>query len=383
MDKLDLDQISAYLSRIAEQNHTWALALQVFLVVFAVVVTNFATRVVLRRLEARTEQTSSPWDDALVKAASAPLRLFIWVVGVAFAAEIIYDETQTAIFQAVIPARTVGVITALSWFLIRFARNVEQAVLQGRVERGEPVDQTTVQAVGKLVRVSVLITAVLVALQSLGFSISGVLAFGGIGGIAVGFAAKDLLANFFGGLMVYLDRPFAVGDWIRSPDKEIEGTVEEIGWRLTRIRTFDKRPIYVPNSVFTQIAVENPSRMTHRRIYETVGVRYADLGKMEKIVREVKAMLLAHPEIATDQTMIVNFNSFGPSSVDIMVYTFTKTTQWVHYHEVKQDVLLKIAGIIEANGAEIAFPTRTLHVAELPPMAPAPLQAAEGSRESA
>ena len=90
------------------------------------------------------------------------------------------------------------------------------------------------------------------------------------------FAAKDLLANFFGGLTIYLDRPFAVGDWIRSPDREIEGTVERIGWRLTLIRTFDKRPLYIPNAVFTTIAVENPSRMHNRRIYETIGIRYDD-----------------------------------------------------------------------------------------------------------
>lgn len=189
-----------------------------------------------------------------------------------------------------------------------------------------------------------------------------VLAFGGIGGIAVGFAAKDLLANFFGGLVVYLDRPFAVGDWVRSPDQEIEGTVEEIGWRLTRIRTFDKRPLYVPNSVFTQVTVENPSRMSHRRIYETIGVRYDDLAKVAPIVEDIRAMLRSHPEIQQDQTMIVNFNQFNASSLDIMVYTFTRTTAWVHFHAVKQDVLLRIADIIAAHGAEIAFPTRTLHL---------------------
>ena len=213
-------------------------------------------------------------------------------------------------------------------------------------------------------RLSVLITAVLVGLQSLGFSVSGVLAFGGIGGIAVGFAAKDLLANFFGAMMIYFDRPFAVGDWIRSSDRNIEGTVEEIGWRLTRIRTFDKRPLYVPNSIFTQITVENPSRMTHRRIFETIGIRYDDVAKMDAITADVKAMLRAHPEIDEDQTLIVNFNQFGPSSLDFFVYTFTKTTQWIHYHEVKQDVLLKIAEIIDGHGAEIAFPTQTLHVAD-------------------
>ena len=87
--------------------------------------------------------------------------------------------------------------------------------------------------------------------------------------------------------MIYLDRPFSVGDWIRSPDKEIEGTVEDIGWRLTRIRTFDKRPLYIPNSIFASISVENPSRMSNRRIYEKIGIRYDDVSKMNTIVTEV------------------------------------------------------------------------------------------------
>src|SRR5690554_8109402 len=140
----------------------------------------------------------------------------------------------------------------------------------------KPMDYTTVNAISKLSRAVVIITAVLISLQSLGYSLSGVLAFGGVGGIAVGFAAKDLLANFFGGFIVHLDRPFKVGDWIRSPDRKIEGTVEVIGWRLTTIRTFDQRPLYVPNAVFTQIAVENPSRMTNRRIPTTLGIRLVE-----------------------------------------------------------------------------------------------------------
>jgi len=203
---------------------------------------------------------------------------------------------------------------------------------------------------------------VLTALQTLGFSISGVLAFGGVGGIAVGFAAKDLLANFFGGFIIHLDRPFKVGDWIRSPDRNIEGTVEHIGWRLTTIRTFDKRPLYVPNAVFTTIAVENPSRMTNRRISETIGIRYADVHSMQKIVEEIREMLKNHEEIDSNQTLIVNFLAFNASSLDIMLYTFTKTTEWVRFHEIKEDVLLKVSDIIESHGAEIAFPTRTLHL---------------------
>jgi MscS family membrane protein len=152
---------------------------------------------------------------------------------------------------------------------------------------------------------------------------------------------------------------------VRSPDKEIEGTVEDIGWRLTRIKTFDKRPLYIPNSVFASISVENPSRMSNRRIYETVGIRYEDIGSMAAIVEQVTAMLCAHPEIDTKQTMIVNFDKFSPSSVDFFVYTFTKTTDWIKYHHIKQDVLLQVAQIVEANQAEIAFPTSTLHINEL------------------
>ncbi|AUM01613.1 mechanosensitive ion channel protein MscS [Rhodocyclaceae bacterium] len=359
MDDTPVDKL---LAEITGGDATLMLIAQVFLVVLAVVVANFFLRRTLARLEARALQTSTPWDDALITAARRPLTWLAWIVGIAFAAQIVQAETDTAIFQAVVPARTVGVIGCITWFLLQFIRNVQDGVMRQRLARGESLDRTTVDAVGKLLRVSVLITAVLVGLQSLGFSVSGVLAFGGIGGIAVGFAARDLLANFFGGLMVYLDRPFVVGDWIRSPDKQIEGTVEEIGWRLTRIRTFDKRPLYVPNSIFTQITVENPSRMTNRRIYETVGVRYDDIDRLADIVADIKAMLRAHPEIDQEQTLIVNFNQFGASSLDIMVYTFTRTTAWVAFHEIKQDVMLKIAEIIARHGAEIAFPTRTVHL---------------------
>ena len=348
-----------------EQHHqtlTWVI--QAFVVVFVALLLDFVQKRVLIRIYARALVTSNLWDDALVDALRRPLSLLIWVVGITFAAQIVGAAADVTLLEAAGPLRDIGVICALAWFLIRLIRGVEQNVIARHQADAKPYDRTTLDAIGKLTRVSVLITAGLVMLQTLGFSISGVLAFGGIGGIAVGFAARDLLANFFGGLTIYLDRPFAVGDWIRSPDRDIEGTVEEIGWRLTRIRSFDKRPIYVPNATFTSIAVVNPSRMSHRRIYETIGLRYDDIGRMDAVVGDVRAMLEAHPEIDTTQTLIVNFNQFAASSLDFFVYTFTKTTQWVRYHEVKHDVLLQIAGIIASHGAEIAYPTSTVHVPE-------------------
>ncbi|GAA5317218.1 MAG: mechanosensitive ion channel family protein [Candidatus Pelagadaptatus aseana] len=335
----------------------------IFLVVFVTLVAAYICRKLLDRLMVKAHSTHNLWDDALVGAAQQPLRYFIWLIGLSIAAQLTMKQADSDLLQFIDPVRKIGVVILLAWLLVRVIRRVENNLMDPEFTQ-KPMDETTVSAMGKLLRVSVIITAALVIMQSLGYSISGVLAFGGIGGIAVGFAAKDLLANFFGGLMIYLDRPFSVGDWIRSPDQEIEGTVEDIGWRLTRIRTFDKRPLYIPNSSFTHISVENPSRMTNRRIYETIGIRYDDADKMADIIAEVKTFLRNHEAIDTNQTLIVNFNKFAASSLDFFVYTFTKTTDWVTYHEIKQEVLLGILAIIEQQGAECAFPTSTLHVPE-------------------
>ena len=338
---------------------------QVFIVVFVTAVINWVQKRILSKLVTKLERTRTYWDDALLDAARKPLIFLIWVIGLSFAAEIIKSETGAAIFGAISPLRDVGVIFVICWFLVRFIGRAEKNIIDKKKIAGEEFDETTADAIAKLLRISIIITATLVAMQTLGYSISGVLAFGGIGGIAVGFAARDLLANFFGGFMIYMDRPFDVGDWIRSPDKEIEGTVEKIGWRLTTIRTFEKRPLYVPNAIFTNISVENPSRMSNRRIKETIGIRYDDVLKMQDIIADVKAMLKEHDDIDTRQTLIVNFNEFAPSSLDFFIYTFTKTTNWIEFHEVKQDVLLKVINIIESHGAECAFPTSTLHIPEM------------------
>ena len=162
--------------------------------------------------------------------------------------------------------------------------------------------------------------------------------------------------------MIYLDKPFKVGDWIRSPDKDIEGVVELIGWRQTIIRTFDKRPIYVPNSVFSIITVENPSRMSHRRVYENIGVRYNDIKQMEKIISEIRSYLEKSKDVDKKQALIVNFNKFSESSLDIMVYCLVFETDWIKFHVLKQKILLDIANIIFDNGADIAYPTTELKV---------------------
>lgn len=335
-------------------------------VCIAAIITDLIARMIMSQLLKQVKKTEMLWDDVVIESISKPLLLLVWLIAGYWLLQIFEQNFDIEIFVNNSKLPRTALMILVAWFCLRFIKNIEAVlILPERMKK--PMDATTVGALGRLLRLVIVVIITLTIMQSYGYSVSGILAFGGIGGIAIGFAAKDLLANFFGGLMIYLDRPFKVGDWIRSPDKNIEGTVEEIGWRQTRIRTFDKRPLYVPNQTFTNIAVENPSRMTHRRIYEYVGVRYNDAKQVENIIANVKQMLRSNPEIDTNQTLIVNLNRFGPSSLDFFIYTFTKTTNWVRYHDIKQDVMMKVVGIIEAQGAEFAFPTTTVHLMQEAP----------------
>ncbi len=337
--------------------------IQVALVIGITAILSFAIAWTIKNIITRLQKTKKHWDKIVLKSLNLPLQALIWVLGIAYVGDIIRQATgYTAIFQFIKPFREIGVVAALVWLAIRISHFGEKYYADKRIFKEKAVDLTTVHTVGKIIRITIIVLAALVVMQTLGFSISGIVAFGGVGGVIVGFAAKDLLANFFGGLVIALDRPFKVGDWINSPDRNIEGTVEEIGWRLTRIRTFDKRPLYLPNSAFLTIAVVNPSRMQNRRIKTTIGIRYDDWQMVKSIVDDVEAMLKKHPEIDTNQTLFVKLVNFGPSSLDLLVYTFTKTINWVQFQDVQQDVFLKIMEIIAKHNAECAFPTSTLHI---------------------
>jgi MscS family membrane protein len=354
-----MDSLTAFLSEHIGIK-LWVASLVAIAIV--TVALNQLAQVLLRQAAQATRRTSAVWDEALVISARRPMLAAMWLVGAGFMARVVQYQVDFSFLDQALVARDVALIVCVTWFLLRFVGQVGDNIVRQRSVAGEDFDLTTIDALGKLARLVVVVLAVLTAAQTLEFKITGLLALGGVGGIAVGFAAKDLLANFFGGLTIYLDRPFSVGEWIRSPDKSIEGTVEYISWRHTRVRAFNKNPIYVPNAVFTSIVVENPSRMSHRRIRETLGLRYDDFAVVAPIVADIKEMLRAHEGIDATQTLIVNFNQFGASSLDILIYTFTRTIVWVEYHAVKQDVLLKIGEIVARHGAEIAFPTHTVHV---------------------
>ncbi len=345
-------------------NKGWML--QAFLIVLASLLLHYIEAKIYKRLFSRLKKTRKTWDDALLYAIHRPLGALIWLLGISFAAEIVGEHAvDNIIFSIIPPVRKLAILFIFVWFLIRFIFYIENNILKKiKAKEYKALDRTTLHALCQIFRAAVIITAILIGLQLFGIPISGVIAFGGVGGLAVGFAAKDILANFLGGLMIYLDRPFSVGDWIRSPDKEIEGTVENIGWRLTRLRTFDKRLLFVPNGLLSSISIENPSRMTNRRIKETINLRYDDAAKVANILKDIEHMLHSHPDIDIEQTLMVNLIACASWSLDFMIYAFTKTTDWAEYRAIRQDVFLKMLEIVAKHKAECAFPTYTVHIPE-------------------
>jgi MscS family membrane protein len=367
-----MDLIAEWASTFSTYTGLEPWAFSVFLVVFAALLVDFVQRQLMKRMIRVVRETENAWDDALFDAMIRPLSFVIWLVGFTMAAEFLplLSESDVLDSTLVVRIRQIGILFAFAWFLMSFIKDIEHNLAEQSLEGKRKADVTTIKALSRVLRITVVVTAMLVGLDTLGVNIAGLMAAGGIGGLAVGLAARDMIANFFGGLTVFIDRPFGVGDWILLKDQGIEGVVEEIGWRQTTIRKFDKRPVYVPNATFTTASVETPSRMTHRRIYETIGIRYDDVAVMQPITEEVRQMLLDHPDIDTSQTLMVNFDAFGPSSLDFFVYCMTRTVVWQEYHEVKQDVLLRISETIDRHGASIAFPTRTVHIQEGPPPEP-------------
>lgn len=260
---------------------------------------------------------------------------------------------------------TLGVIDFICTFLIAVILTIKLFLLINQFEKQQikkGCDITSARIMLRIIKITIIVVLVLLYGEHFGMSLFGLLTFGGIGGLAVGMAGKDILSNFFFGIMLYFDCFFSIGDWICLLDRNIEGTVAEIGWRITKITTFDNCLLYVLNLLFLLISVENLGRMTNCCITTTIGLRYEDAAKVGVIVEAVREMLKNYLAIDQRQTLLVYFNQFADFLLNIMVYCFTKTTVWAEWLAAQQDVYLKIIDIVQLHGADFAFFSQTLYM---------------------
>ncbi|MDC1449469.1 mechanosensitive ion channel family protein [Candidatus Thioglobus sp.] len=320
------------------------------------VIAHIALGTILKQIKKHSSSTKTQIDDHLISAISAPLKLLIWYGWLYFSLVELTSEIPP--LSQIVSYIVIAPVFILTWGILRLISNTETYML----EKEGRVDKDSVRLFTRLIKILFVFAIILGVAQFYGYGISSILTLGGVGGIVVGFAAKDMLANVFGGLMIQMDKPFSTGDWIRTSDRSIEGVVEKIGWRMTRIRTFSKNPVYVPNGIFATIPIETPSRMTNRQIYEVIGIRYDDIAQMESIIEKVQALLANNKQIANDQPCRVYFDVFNASSLDFVIWAFSSDTEVGEFKKMKGKLLLDIAQIIADHNAEIAYPTQTLHI---------------------
>ncbi|MDB4037714.1 mechanosensitive ion channel family protein [Candidatus Thioglobus sp.] len=320
------------------------------------VIAHIALGTILKQIKKHSSSTKTQIDDHLISAISAPLKLLIWYGWLYFSLLELTSEIPP--LSQIVSYIVIAPVFILTWGILRLISNTETYML----EKEGSVDKDSVRLFTRLIKILFVFAIILGVAQFYGYAVSSILTLGGVGGIVVGFAAKDMLANIFGGLMIQMDKPFSTGDWIRTTDKSIEGVVEKIGWRMTRIRTFNKNPVYVPNGIFATIPIETPSRMTNRQIYEVIGIRYDDIAQMESIIEKVQELLAKSKNIDHKEPCRVYFDLFNASSLDFVIWAFSSSTDATEFKTFKGKLLLDIAQIISDHGAEIAYPTQTLHI---------------------
>ena len=212
----------------------------------------------------------------------------------------------------------------------------------------------------KFVKIIIAVVSIIFFLDLWGYNVNGLIASLGLVGMAVALAAQDTTKNIFGALMIFADTPFKVGDWIQTP--QAEGTIEEIGMRSTKVRTFEDSLVSVPNGVVANTPVTNWSAMTKRRIKMTLGLTYSTTPEqMTTILKEMRELLQNDPDI-DQKTIFVNFTDYSSSSLDIFCYFFTKTTVWGEYLSVREKINLEFMRIVQSNGASFAFPSQSIYI---------------------
>ena len=310
----------------------------------------------LKRLAARTKWQ---YDDQFLAALEKPASTFILITGLYLSVAVLplsgeWDSAVGTLYRG-------ASILVVFWGLLRLVDVLVDVLGHLSSSTGNDSFRGFGDLVKKSLKVFIVVVGAVMVIDNLGYNVGGILATLGIGGAAFAFAAKDTIANLYGSIALALDRPFRVGDWIQVGDR-VDGDVEAIGLRSTKVRTWPKTVISIPNAVLANEMINNWSRMPKRRIKQVVGVTYETSPEtMEKIVEDIREVLRTDEGVQQD-FILVNWTDFGASSLDILVYYFTTTTKWLEHMDIRQRINVKIAKVVAANGSSVAFPTRTLYL---------------------
>lgn len=289
-----------------------------------------------------------------------PLRWFWVIIGTYLALTYLPFPITTFYFvQQIYKSFIIGLI---GWGIFQYfsdqSNPFERLVSRTKLD----ADSMLIPFLGKVFRMLVVIFTAVSILDIWDIQIGAFVAGLGVAGLAFSLAAQDTVANFFGGVVIITEKPFSKGDWIQSPS--VEGTVEDITFRSTQIRTFADSIVTVPNSKLSNEAITNWSKMAKRQISYELALSYRTPNeKLRVALREIEEMLHAHQGVHKDVIM-VRFTEFRDYSLGVFIYFFSKTTVWSEFLEVKEDTNLQILNILEKHGIEIALPSQQIYLPE-------------------
>ncbi len=312
---------------------------------------------ILKLIIKLTQKTNTGLDTAITISFEKPFRIFFIILGLFLSSLVLPLEGKYELFF--IKAFRISVIILLTWGLYNFASNFSKLFNEVENKLHINLDKILVPFLSKVVRFIMVFLSLILIISELGYDINGFIAGLGLGGLAFALAAQDAASNIFGGIIIIVDKPFSIGDWIYTPS--VEGTVEDINFRSTKIRTFANAVVTVPNSTLANEPITNWTRMGKRRINFNLRLAFnTPKEKIQNCVSKIKDMLVNHEDIH-QETIFVRFDSFNEYSFDIFLYFFTKTTVWGEYLKVKEDVNYRIMEILEEEGVSIAYPSRSLY----------------------
>lgn len=311
--------------------------------------------VVLRPIAARTE---TRFDDELLRATRAPLRLVL-AVGFVGAGSLVLALSVPAYGYLGHVVRAAAIV-AVTWFGLRFVDIMAGAVRTHLEETGRRAVVSVVPLGRRVAKVFLGAIALVVVLQNVGLDVTGLIAGLGVGGLAVALAAQKSIANLFGGVSLIADQAVRVGDFCKFGGQL--GTVEEVGLRSTRVRTLDRTLVTIPNAEFSEMQLENFAARDRIRLHATLGLRYETTPEqLRYLIAEIRRLLVAHPKI-TETPARVRFVNFGAYSIDLEIFAYVATTNFDEFLQVREDVFLRLMDIVEKAGTGFAFPSQTLYL---------------------
>ena len=304
--------------------------------------------------------TKTYYDDRVISALKGPIRFVFVIIAIHLFFLLTYSEPK--FIKNILDT---FLVYALFWAILAVIEALRGLVYEATAKFNKDLSKEMGNFIIAMIKILVGGMGLAGMLMVWGINVTAVVASLGLGGLAFALAAKDTASNLFGSFALLADKSIRIGEWIKVGG--VEGVVEDVGMRTTKIRSFQKSLITVPNSIVANSPIENFSRRGIRRIKMHIGLTYAtNSEQIMQIIQDIKSMLQEHEGISQNDSLMVNFDTFGDSSLNIFIYTFTQTANWAKYLEIREDIHLKIMEIVEKNGSGFAFPSQSIYVEQLP-----------------